>query len=201
MFSHPACKTLAADYELPTGSLVSVYLHVQYFSMQCNLTLSKLQRRDFKIWQNKHTRLFTQSKFIINKFPRKSSRNLAAYDLRWNWFRLALAGIAAFLIVFSIKGFCHEMNIFWRLIIKNCYFCTYADSFYIFLFLSLWKTKTTFSLLFWNYELILKILQVTRLKDPKAEILAMKMLTGSRLWFWKIIPEENKKRLALENID
>jgi hypothetical protein len=33
----------------------------------------------------------------------------------------------------------------------------------------------------WNYLLILKILSVTRFKDPNAAILALKMLTGSRL--------------------
>ncbi len=33
----------------------------------------------------------------------------------------------------------------------------------------------------WNYLLILKILSVTRFKDPKAAILTLKMLTGSRL--------------------
>jgi hypothetical protein len=52
------------------------------------------------------------------------------------------------------------------------------------------KNQTqSFSLLLWKYLLILKILPVTRFKDPKATILTLKMLTGSRLWFCTIIPE------------
>jgi hypothetical protein len=35
----------------------------------------------------------------------------------------------------------------------------------------------------------LKILPVTRFEDPKAAILTPKMLTGSRLRFFKFIPE------------
>jgi hypothetical protein len=44
------------------------------------------------------------------------------------------------------------------------------------------KNQTrSFSLLLKNYFQILKILPVTRFKDPKAVILTLKMLTGSRL--------------------
>ncbi len=43
-----------------------------------------------------------------------------------------------------------------------------------------------FSLLLWNYLLILKILPVSCFKDPKAAILTLKMFTRSRQWF---IPE------------
>jgi hypothetical protein len=39
----------------------------------------------------------------------------------------------------------------------------------------------SFSLLLRNYLLILKILSVTRFKDPKAAILTLKMRIGSRL--------------------
>jgi hypothetical protein len=34
-------------------------------------------------------------------------------------------------------------------------------------------------------------------KDPKAAILTLKMLTGSRLWFCKIIPEAACEKLIL----
>ncbi len=62
--------------------------------------------------------------------------------------------------------------------------------FYHILFLSWWKNlNQSFSLLLWNYLLILKILSVTRFKDPKAAILTLKMHTVGRLWFCKIIPE------------
>jgi hypothetical protein len=43
----------------------------------------------------------------------------------------------------------------------------------------------------------LKILPVTHFKDPKAAILALKMLTGSRLRFCKIIPEAACDKLVL----
>ncbi len=48
----------------------------------------------------------------------------------------------------------------------------------------------SFSLLLWNYILILKILPVNRFKDSKAAILTLKILTGSRWWFCKIIGSE-----------
>ncbi len=63
-------------------------------------------------------------------------------------------------------------------------FCTCADS---------------FSLLLWIFLLILKIVPVTSFKDPKAEILKLKMLTESRLWFCKIIPEAACDKLILEH--
>ncbi len=51
------------------------------------------------------------------------------------------------------------------------------------IFLSSWKYQIqSFSLPLWYCLLILKILRVTRLKDPKAATLKLKMLTGSRLW-------------------
>ncbi len=53
------------------------------------------------------------------------------------------------------------------------------------------------SLLFLNYLLILKFLLVTRSKDPKAAILTLKMLTGSRTWFCKIPPEVDCDKLTL----
>ncbi len=71
----------------------------------------------------------------------------------------------------SLKGFCHEMN-------------------------NLNQTQS-FSLLLWNYLLILKIHLVTRFKDPKVAILTQKMLTGSRLWFCKIIPKAASDTLIL----
>ncbi len=77
------------------------------------------------------------------------------------------------------------------------------------------KNETqSFSLLLWNNLLILKILPVTRFREPKAAILTLKMLTGSRLWFCKIIPQKlpdtswflrifpaANEESALENID
>ncbi len=73
-----------------------------------------------------------------------------------------------------------------------------------------WKNRTSsFSLLLWkNY-----LWKVTSFKDPKTAILTLKILTGSRLWFCKIIPEAAcdililaifpaaNERSALENID
>jgi hypothetical protein len=43
----------------------------------------------------------------------------------------------------------------------------------------------------------LEILPVTRFKDPRAAILTLKMLTGSRLWFCKIIPKAAGDKLIL----
>ncbi len=61
--------------------------------------------------------------------------------------------------------------------------------FTIFLLLSWLKNQIrSFSLLLWNYLLILKILPVTHFEDPKMAILTLKMLTGDRLWFCKIMP-------------
>ncbi len=57
----------------------------------------------------------------------------------------------------------------------------------------------SFSLLLWNYlpVLILKILPVNCFKDPKVATFTLKMLTGSRLWFCKIIPEAACNKLIL----
>ncbi len=69
----------------------------------------------------------------------------------------------------------------------------------IFCFLLEWKNQTqSFSLLLWNYLLILKILPVTHFKDPKAAILTLKMLTGSRLWFCKIILKVYSRAFSLQ---
>jgi hypothetical protein len=59
------------------------------------------------------------------------------------------------------------------------------------------KKTQSFSLLLCNYLLILKILLVARFKDPKAAILTLKILTGSRLRFWKIIPKAAGDKLIL----
>jgi hypothetical protein len=40
----------------------------------------------------------------------------------------------------------------------------------------------------WNYLLIVKMLSVTLVSDPKAATFIMEMQTGSCLWFFKIIP-------------
>jgi hypothetical protein len=48
-----------------------------------------------------------------------------------------------------------------------------------------------------TYLIILKILLVARFKDPKAAILTLKILTGSRLRFWKIIPKAAGDKLIL----
>ncbi len=59
------------------------------------------------------------------------------------------------------------------------------------------KNQTqSFSLLLWNYLLILKIILVTCFKDPKVA-LELKMLTESHLWFCKIIPEATCDKLIL----
>jgi hypothetical protein len=44
--------------------------------------------------------------------------------------------------------------------------------------------------------LILKILPVTRSEDPEPAILALKMLTGSRLRFRKIITEAAREKVS-----
>jgi hypothetical protein len=51
-----------------------------------------------------------------------------------------------------------------------------------------------------KFLLILKTLPVTRKKDPKAAIFILKMLTGSRLWFCKIIPEAACDKLILADL-
>ncbi len=77
-------------------------------------------------------------------------------------------------------------------------FCTCAHNFYNFFFLLEWKNQTqSFSLHLWNYLINLKILLVTRFKDPKAAILTLKMLTGSRLWFCTVIPKAAGDMLIL----
>ncbi len=99
----------------------------------------------------------------------------------------------------SLKGLCHEMNNFLTgLLWSVCTFCTCVDGFKILCFLLERKNQTqSFSLLLWNYLLILKIHPVTRFKDPKVAILTLKMLTGSRLWFCKIIPKAASDNLIL----
>ncbi len=47
------------------------------------------------------------------------------------------------------------------------------------------------------YLNFLKILPVTRSKVPKAAILSLKILTGNRLWFCKILPEGTCDKLTL----
>ncbi len=59
------------------------------------------------------------------------------------------------------------------------------------------KQTQSFSLLLWNYLLILKILPVSHFKDLKAANLTLKMHTGSRLWFSIIIPEAACDKLTL----
>ncbi len=85
---------------------------------------------------------------------------------------------------FVLKGVCHAMNIFLKAVLYMLFVFT------IFRFLVVEKNQTQkFSLLLWNYLLILKICPVTCFKDPKAAILTLKMLAGSRMWVCKIIPE------------
>jgi|LakMenEpi03Aug12_release.lakeMendotaPanAssembly.Ray.scaffolds.fasta_scaffold1001317_1 hypothetical protein len=75
----------------------------------------------------------------------------------------------------ALKGLCHEMNFFCRLIkINISTFYTCADSFDNVLFYSWWRNQTqSFSFLFWTYILNLKIPRVTRIK---AAILTLKMI-------------------------
>ncbi len=84
-------------------------------------------------------------------------------------------------------------TMFWRLIIIKRYFL-YMCCWFLQYFL---KKTQSFNLLLWNYLLILKILSVTLFKEPKAAILTLKMLTGSYLWFCKIIPEAACDKLIL----
>jgi hypothetical protein len=92
------------------------------------------------------------------------------------------------------KGIVSRDEYFWRLIILNKSFW-HIRWWFLQLFVSLlmkYRTQTqSFSFLLRNsnYLLILKILSVTLFKDPKEAILTLKMRTGSRLWFCKIIPE------------
>ncbi len=94
---------------------------------------------------------------------------------------------------------------FWRFIVINRYlpFCKCADRFFnLLLHSKLIKNQTeSFRLLLWNYwgtrVLILKILPVTRFIDPKASFLTLKMLTRSRLLFYKIIPGAACDKLIL----
>jgi hypothetical protein len=92
------------------------------------------------------------------------------------------------------KGLCHEI----RLIILNWHFLCVRWWFSQVLF-PRWKkiSNQSFSLFLWNYLLILKILSVTLFKDPKVAILTLKMHTGSRLWFCKIILEDACDQLIL----
>jgi hypothetical protein len=57
--------------------------------------------------------------------------------------------------------------------------------------------KIKIKVLAWSFErnllLIMKILPVTRFKDPKAAILTLNMLTGSRLRFCKFIPAASER--------
>ncbi len=93
--------------------------------------------------------------------------------------------------------------------------CTCTDSFYNFLFLHWGKNQTqSFSLLPWNYLLILKIVPVTSFKDSKAAILTMKKwlqeVACDSVKSYRKPPVTNKflriffaanERSALENID
>ncbi len=74
--------------------------------------------------------------------------------------------------IYPLKILCHKLNIFMKAYYKIGTFCTCADSFYKFLFLSWWKNVTqSLSLLNWNFLLLLKILPVARFKAFKAAIL------------------------------
>ncbi len=89
-----------------------------------------------------------------------------------------------------LKGLYHEINILRSLILINMSFLYMRWWFFtIFVSLLLKKPNSKFCLLLWNYWLILKILPVTRFKDPKMAIWTLKMRTGIRLWLCKIIPE------------
>ncbi len=90
------------------------------------------------------------------------------------------------------------MNNFLEAYYKNVLSVHALIGFTIFCFLLEWKNQfPSLNLLLWNYLLILKILPVTSYKDPKAAILTLKMLTGSRLWFCKIIPKAAGDKLIL----
>ncbi len=90
------------------------------------------------------------------------------------------------------------MNNFLEAYNKNVLSVHAVIVFTIFCFLLEWKNQTpSLNLLLWNYLLTLKILPVTSYKDPKAAILTLKMLTGSRLWFCKIIPKAAGDKLIL----
>ncbi len=80
----------------------------------------------------------------------------------------------------SLKGLCHEIKIYLKAYYK------FIINRYNFLFLSWGKNQTkSLNLLLWNL-LTLNILPVTRVKDSKAAILTLKMLTESRLLFCKL---------------
>ncbi len=86
-----------------------------------------------------------------------------------------------------------KMGTFYQPLLENMRWYVYN-----FLFLIWWTNWTqSASLLLWNYILILKIIQVTRFKDPDAAVLTLKMLPGSHLWFCKIIPEAAHGKLIL----
>ncbi len=98
--------------------------------------------------------------------------------------------------LFSLQGLSHKMNIFWRFIILNWYFLYLCLWLFYFFPPCWWNNQSqSFSLLLWNYLIILKILSVTLFK----EILTLKMNTGSRLWFCKIISETTCDKLILEH--
>ncbi len=96
----------------------------------------------------------------------------------------------------ELKGLCHEMNFFFKPNDNNRrVLSVHAVIVFTPLLLSWWKFKLKFSLLLRNYLLILKIILVTRFKDPKAAILILKMFTRSR--FFKIVPKAARDKLNL----
>ncbi len=85
----------------------------------------------------------------------------------------------------ALKGLSHEINIILK--VHNN-----KQVLSVHFFLIWWKNQTqSFSLL------IFKILPVTRFKVPKAAILTLNLITGSCLWFCKIIPEATCNKLIL----
>jgi hypothetical protein len=78
----------------------------------------------------------------------------------------------------KLKGIVsRDESFIWRLFIKNTYVLSVHAPivFTNFCFSLEWKNKTqSFSLLLWNYLLILKILPITLFKDAKAAILTRK---------------------------
>jgi hypothetical protein len=93
-------------------------------------------------------------------------------------------------VFFSLKGLFHEMNIFWRLIIKNRYrtFCTCAGSWNNFCFSV--DEKIKFKTCSFEFLQILNIFPETRFTDLKVATLILKMYTcdsvkkhtGSHMW-------------------
>ncbi len=90
--------------------------------------------------------------------------------------RYSIIGLSFILLILRFKGIVSWDEYFLKVLIINRY-CLYVHVLIVFTIFWLFDKKNqppSYSLLFWNYWLILKIIPLTRIKDPKAYLYYLK---------------------------